>query len=130
LLALLEAIHVSLALLSGAGFAARLGGVLFDAAWLRRRFVRRAPHVVDTLLLASGLALAVSLGLDPAGHPWLAAKLAALVLYIALGLTALRFARRWRLQALAGGGAMLVYAYILAAALTHEVPGWTLLRGF
>ena len=53
LLTLLKALHVSLALVSGAGFALRGAWMLRDSRLLEARWVRTAPHAVDTLLLAS-----------------------------------------------------------------------------
>lgn len=88
--ALLKAIHESAVALSFAGFVARGAGALSGAAWLRRAWVRRLPHGVDTVLLASAIGLAVELGVSPVDAPWLAAKIGGLLAYIALGMIALR----------------------------------------
>jgi len=58
--------------------------------------VRVAPHIVDTVLLGSALALAWAGGFDPLRVPWLEAKLAGLAIYIVLGTIALKRGRtRW-----------------------------------
>ena len=49
-----------------------------------------SPHVIDTLLLISGVSLAVMAGFNPANSPWLMAKLMALLVYIAFGLMAMK----------------------------------------
>ena len=54
----IRALHIACAALSIAGFAARGALMLAGSPLLQRRFVRVAPHVVDTLLLASAVWLA------------------------------------------------------------------------
>jgi len=121
--ALLKPLHVVLALLSGAGFALRGYWMLRASPRLGARWVRVAPHVVDSVLLLSGLALAVTLGLSPAVHPWLAAKLALLLAYIGAGMLALRRGRTRRIRAAALAVALSAYALILLTALTHRPLG-------
>src|SRR3970040_1821193 len=92
-------LHIGCAALSIAGFAAR-GALMFaDSPLLRHRFVRIAPHVVDTLLLASAVWLAWFLGQVPFVHGWITAKIFALLAYIVLGMFALRRGRTQRARA-------------------------------
>ncbi len=121
---LLHWTHAALAVLSGTGFIARGLGRLRGAPWLRSRVVRVLPHVVDTLLLSAGVALAVWSGRSPTDHPWLAANLLALVVYIVLGLVALRFARGTVLAGTAYAGALICFAYMLAVAVTRDAWPW------
>jgi hypothetical protein len=56
------------------------------------------PHINDTFLLLFGVLLAVTLQMSPGQQPWLMAKLIALVIYIGLGVMALKrpaAARSW-----------------------------------
>jgi uncharacterized membrane protein SirB2 len=87
---LIKHLHVTFAALSLLGFSVRGYWMLRAPRLLTRRWVRVAPHVVDTLLLLSGLALVALSRLYPTQQPWLAAKLIALVAYIALGTLALK----------------------------------------
>ena len=59
----LKHIHLTCVLLSGLGFVLRGFWMLRRAARLQQKWVRWVPHVVDTGLLASAIALAV-LGLS------------------------------------------------------------------
>lgn len=118
--ALLKSAHVALALLSLAGFALRGYWMLRASPLLKRRLTRVLPHVVDTLLLASGVALAVWTRLNPAHQPWLAAKLTALVVYIVLGTLALKRGRTLRVRVAALAGALAVFGYMLAVAIRHD----------
>ena len=121
--ALLKPVHVTLALVSGAGFALRGWWMLRGSPRLDARWVRVAPHAVDTALLLSGATMAVMLDLAPTAHPWLAAKLALLVAYIAAGMVALRRGRTRRIRATALALAVAAYALILATAVSHRPLG-------
>jgi uncharacterized membrane protein SirB2 len=116
-------IHVGSAALSLAGFAARGVLMLRGSALLATRFARIAPHVVDTVLLASALWLAWQLGQYPFVHGWLTAKLLALLAYIALGSIALRRGRTPRARAVALALALACAAYIVAVALARDALG-------
>jgi uncharacterized membrane protein SirB2 len=113
--------HMSAAALSIATFITR-------GAWLLRapqrpqpRSARIAPHVVDTVLLLSALWLAS----QQAGgaHGWLAAKVVALVVYIALGTIALRRGRTLGIRVAAFAGAVATFGYIVSVALTRSPLG-------
>ena len=113
-------LHVGAVVLSLAGFAARGALMLAGSPLLGTRFVRVAPHAVDTVLLASAAWLAWQLGQYPFVHGWLTAKLLALLAYIALGTLALRRGRTKALRVTAFAGASLAAAYIVAVALTRD----------
>ena len=122
-------LHAGLAVLSGSGFVVRGVWRLLDSALAEARLVRVLPHVVDTLLLLFGVVLAVSSQRWPHEHPWLLAKLAALLAYIGLGLVALRFGQSRAVRALAYVGALGCFGYMLAVAATQQVLPWTVLPG-
>jgi len=112
---LVKYVHVASVILSIGGFAARGALMLAGSPLLQARFVRIAPHVVDTVLLASALWLSWMLRQYPFVHGWLTAKAIGLLVYIALGSIALR-----RRQPLALAGALLAAAYVVAVALTKD----------
>lgn len=118
-------LHVGCAVLSIAGFAVRGALMLADSPLLQARLLRVAPHVLDTVLLASALWLAWFLGQSPFVHVWLAAKVLALVAYIALGVLALRPGRTKALRAAAFCGALAAAGYIVAVALTRDATPWS-----
>jgi uncharacterized membrane protein SirB2 len=90
---------------------------------LRAPFVRVAPHVVDTLLLASAFWLAWFLGQYPFVHGWLTAKVLALVAYIALGSVALTHGGSKGTRVAALAGALVAAGYIVSVALTRDARG-------
>jgi uncharacterized membrane protein SirB2 len=116
----LKWLHVGAVLASGTGFLARGLLMLAGSPLLAARFVRVAPHGVDTVLLASAVAMAWLARLSPLAHPWLAAKIGGLLVYIVLGAVALRYGRSLRTRALALAGAMLAFACIAGTALQRD----------
>ena len=93
--------------------------MMADSPRLQARWVRIVPHVNDTLLLASGLSLAVLLGQYPLVNGWLTAKLFALILYIVLGTVALKAGRTKGMRIAAWIAALLVFGYMVAVAVTR-----------
>jgi len=126
--AALKWLHVACVFASGAGFLTRGALMLADSPLLQARSVRIAPHVVDTLLLATAIAMATLARLSPIAHPWLAAKIGALLAYIVLGTIALRRGRTKRARVVALIAALLVFGYIVGTALRRD-PLWLLHAG-
>jgi len=85
---------------------------------MQQRWIRIVPHIVDTAFLASAITLAVQLGFTPANSPWLTAKIVGLLVYIGLGFVALRFGKTKQIRITAWVAALLVFAYIVAVAVT------------
>lgn len=121
--ALLRQLHRLCALLSIVGFTARWLGVLAGQAWTQRRPAKTLPHVVDTVLLLSALAMAFGAAISPADAPWLATKIVLLLVYIGLGMVALRPARPLSQRLLAGVAALAVFGHIVAVAFTKQPLG-------
>lgn len=93
-----------------------------DSGMLGRKWVRIAPHVIDTVLLLSALYLAIAVwGWPVTFHGWITAKLVALVAYIVLGTIALKRGRTKAVRGTAFAGALLVFAYLVAVALSKQV---------
>jgi uncharacterized membrane protein SirB2 len=120
---LVKWVHVGAATLSIAGFVARGALMLAGSPLLATRFSRVAPHVLDTLLLASAVWLAWRLGAYPFVHGWLTAKLLALLVYIALGSIALKRGRSRRVRVAALAGALATFGYIVSVAVTRDPRG-------
>lgn len=121
--ALLREVHRACAVLSVAGFALRFGAAMAGAAWVRRRPARTLPHVVDSVLLGTALAMAVGIGLSPSQAPWLTTKIVLLLVYIGLGFVALRPAFARPLRVIAGLGALAVVGHIVAVAFVKHPLG-------
>ena len=120
----LKMAHVSSALLSISGFALRGYWMLTDNPLLQRRLTRVLPHIVDTLLLGSAIGMLLVWQADPLQLPWLMAKIVGLLLYIGLGMVALRFGRTRRVRVTAYLLALLSAVYILSVAYSKSPLGF------
>jgi uncharacterized membrane protein SirB2 len=120
----LKFVHVGAVAASFGLFALRGLWMLQAPARLRLRWVRIVPHVVDTVLLASAIALAVLTAQYPLQQPWLTAKVLGLLVYILLGMVALHGSVRG-LRAIAWILALAVFGYIVAVAHTRAVLPWS-----
>lgn len=118
-------LHVVLAIVSVSGFIVRGVWMLADSPLRQARFVRVAPHVVDTLLLLAGVALAWLSQQYPFAADWLTAKVLALLAYIGLGLVALRLGPTRAVRTVAFIAAVAVFGYMLAVAFTRSPLPWT-----
>jgi uncharacterized membrane protein SirB2 len=76
--------------------------------------------MVDTALLASAITLAAWSGQYPFAQAWLSAKVIALFGYIFLGAIALRHGPTRTVRACAFLGALGLFCYIAAVALTRQ----------
>ena len=113
---LLERLHIVLALISGLGFALRGFIIRVLDRPLASPLVRVGPHLIDTLLLMSGIALWFNFRYSPVESAWLGLKLVLIVVYVLLGVAALRAKRRDR-GVLAYVAALLVFLTIASLAL-------------
>lgn len=113
---LLKSIHVTAVIASFSLFFLRGLWMMAAPGKLAARWVRVVPHVVDTVLLVSAIALAVVTAQYPFVQSWLTAKVLALPLYIGLGIVALRGGRTRRVRIIAWVLALMVFCYIVAVA--------------
>jgi uncharacterized membrane protein SirB2 len=120
---LLKQLHVSCVILSGVGFLLRGVWMLIESPLLQRRATRVVPHIVDTLLLASAIAMVVSSAQWPWSNNWLTAKLVGLLLYIGCGTMALKRARSKSQRAAFLFAAFVAFTYIVSVALTRSAFG-------
>ncbi|MCK6431231.1 regulator SirB [Betaproteobacteria bacterium PRO7] len=116
----LKTIHIACVIASGAGFLLRGALMLADSPLAATRFARVAPHLIDTMLLAAGVTMAVIAHISPLAHPWLATKIGALVAYVVLGSIALKRGRTRAIRGVAFAAAVGTYAYIVGVALTRS----------
>ena len=116
----LKYVHVSCVILSGCGFVLRGVWMLADSPRLRQRWVRGFPHVVDTALLASAIALAIISSQYPLAQSWLTAKVIGLIAYIVCGAIALKRGKTKTVRAVFFVVALLIFAYIVLVALNRS----------
>lgn len=117
-MSLIRNLHVLLAYVTVIGFVARAALAFMDSSMRSHKLVKILPHVIDTLLLACGLALVFGLG-HSFGEGWLTAKLIALLAYIGFGVLTLR-ANTMALRLVGTVGALASVGYIFLVALSRN----------
>lgn len=120
----LKNIHTLLALLTISGFLLRGYWMMTKSDKLQQRMTRVAPHILDTVFLASGIAMLVLLSLNPLSQSWLLAKFAGLIVYILLGTVAIRRGSTQQVRVLALVGALSAFAYVVGVALSKSPASW------
>ena len=119
----IKLVHQFAVALSLAGFFVRGLASLQGATWVRGGLARTLPHVVDTVLLGSALTMAWMLRLTPDSAPWLVAKIVGLVLYIALGMAALRPGLSGSTRAISWVLALVTFGWIVSVAISKNPLG-------
>ncbi|MGH8685881.1 MAG: SirB2 family protein [Nitrosospira sp.] len=118
--ATLKMIHVASVAISYLLFSLRSVWMMQGSTALQQRWVKITPHVVDTVLLTSAIALAIMIHQDPINDSWLSAKVAGLLLYIGLGMMALKYGKTRRARISAWIAAQVVFLYIVLVAVTKN----------
>lgn len=98
--------------------------MLAGSRLLNHRLTQALPHLIDSLLLASALALALMLHQYPFRDAWLTAKVLGLLAYIGLGTVALKRGRSRNVRLAAWLGALATFAYIVSVAVTKAPAGF------
>ena len=117
---LLKQLHLTTIAITLTLFLLRGTWMVMGSSLLQARWVRIVPHLNDTVLLASGITLAVLMQQYPLVHGWLTAKLIALIVYIVLGTIALKRGKTRAQRIAAWFAALLVFGYMAAVAVTHD----------
>ena len=87
---------------------------------MQQRWVKIAPHIIDTLLLGSALTMAWLSHQWPFQQTWLTAKVFGLVAYIILGSIALKRGKTRQIRLVAWLMALAMAGYIVAVAVTRN----------
>ncbi|MGF1690266.1 SirB2 family protein [Photobacterium kagoshimensis] len=108
-------LHMVAIVLSVLLFTIRYCLMMANSTLNEKKFLKIAPHVVDTILLLSGVALIFITGFIPfteAGS-WLTQKLSCVLAYIALGFFTLKYGKNKVFKTFAYFGAL---GWLVAAA--------------
>ncbi|RKF22307.1 SirB family protein [Alginatibacterium sediminis] len=117
-------LHMTLALLSIAGFIFRWALALQGSSWLQKRWIKVLPHIIDSFLLCAAIYLCWVLNQAPFYNHWLSAKLLWLVIYIGFGVFALKRAPTKLGKFICGIAAIASFSQIYKIAITHNAWGW------
>lgn len=118
--ALLKHIHLTTIVITLALFLLRGAWRLTDSPMLQKKWVKIVPHTNDAILLVAAIGMLIVAQLNPLEHGWLMAKIIALLAYIVLGTIALKRGKTPLQRNLAFIGALAVFGYMLAVAVSKQ----------
>ncbi len=118
---ILKNIHVITASLSILGFIIRGIWMIQSSSMLQQKWVKVTPHIIDTFLLVSAIALVILTSQYPGPISWLNAKIIALLIYIVLGSIALKYGKTKKIRIMSWCLALIVFAYIVLVALSKNI---------
>lgn len=120
----IKQIHVIAVVISVLGFVLRGWWMMSANSLLEHRLTRVLPHVVDTILLVSAIVLAVMISQYPFVATWVTAKVVGLLVYIGLGMVALRRGPTLPVRVSAWVAALVVYGWIISVATSKQAWGF------
>lgn len=115
--------HIGCVIASGTLFFARGCMMLAGLPVANHKALRRISVVIDVTLLAAAIALTMIIHQYPFVQAWLTAKVLLLVVYIVLGVFALRRGRTRAIRATCFGAAVVVFLFIVTVARAHNPLG-------
>jgi uncharacterized membrane protein SirB2 len=111
---MLKLLHIILIFSSLASFVGRVALAEFKPEALQHKLIKVAPHLINTLLLASGIALMLTGGWLDGEFGWIISKFLVLLAYIGLGVVCIHSSGQKRWIAFAGALACFVYIFVIA----------------
>ena len=115
--------HILVAILSGSLFAVRGAFALAGARWPQALPVKWLSYAIDTSLLTAAMMLLTILPWAMFANGWLLAKVCLIVVYVVLGVLAMRPRRAARDRARYYVAALVAFASIYAIARAHHPLG-------
>lgn len=117
---MIKIIHMSTAFISISLFLLRGFWVFKHSEMMNKKWVKILPHVNDTILLITATLLALSIQQYPFSSDWLTAKFIALILYIILGMFALKRAKQMKNKIMFFILSLLMFSYIIGVAFSKS----------
>ena len=115
--------HIGCVIASGSLFFVRGCMMLAGLPTANHIALRRISVVIDSLLLGAAITLTTIIHQYPFVQAWLTVKLVLLVVYIVLGVFALRRGRTRAIRATCFAAAMIVFLFIVSVARAHDPLG-------
>lgn len=116
--------HMMFAVISGLLFLIRGCWMMADSGMLQKKWVKIVPHINDTLLLICAIVLCFLINQYPLQQDWLTVKVVALVVYIGLGVVALKRGKTKAVRVVAFFAALLVFVFTMSVARLHNPLGF------
>lgn len=115
---MLKFFHIVFIFGSLGSFTGRVALAQLKPELLQGNLFKVAPHVIDTLLLLSGIALVIQGNWLEGDYGWIVSKFIVLLFYVLFGVITMRSSgnKRW----LAFAAAIACFAYIFVVAISKQ----------
>lgn len=95
---MMKHLHLTAVGLSVLLFILRFIWLQMQSPMMQKKWVKIVPHVIDTVLLGSAIALCIIISQYPFVNGWITFKVVGVVAYIMLGMTAFKWAKTRAMQ--------------------------------
>ena len=116
--------HVAAAIITFTGVVLRGYWMITASDGLQHRLTRTAPHVVDTVLFLSGIAMLLPAAINPFLHRWLPVRLTGLIGCVLPGTLAIRRGGTRRIRIVAFIAALALFVCISGVASNKSATSW------
>ncbi len=114
--------HLALVTVSICLFILRGGALVVGTKGFTQKWIKIAPHLIDTALLLTGVGLTLIIAQYPISHHWLSVKMTLLLGYIFFGMKAMKSTQP-RQQKIYFIAALCCVFLIVSVARTHHPLG-------
>lgn len=114
---MIKTIHITTVFLSILLFVSRGFWIYILNKQQLARWMKIVPHVNDTVLLVTGITLTIQVQQYPLVDSWLTVKLICLLIYIFLGMVAMKWRASTKTGLFSWIAAILVFIYMITVAL-------------
>ncbi len=114
--------HLFLVVISICLFTVRGGAHAFADIRFTQKWMKIAPHLIDTALLLTGIGLTLIVAQYPVTHHWLSVKMTLLMCYILLGMKTMKSTQPRQRQGYFIAALCCVFL-IVSVARTHHPMG-------
>ncbi|GAA5219188.1 SirB2 family protein [Corallincola platygyrae] len=115
---MLKHMHMMFAVISIFLFVLRFVLQQVNSRFANAKLLKVVPHINDTLLLVSAAMIAIAIQQYPFVHAWLTEKILLLILYIVLGMFALKWGKTATIKRICFACAVATFGAILYMART------------
>lgn len=115
--------HLLLMAISVGFFIVRAISSITAAQWITAKWAKISPHVIDTLLVSTGIGLAIITSQYPFLTAWLTVKIGFLIAYIGFGVAVMKAPSAGK-KLLFFALAMLSVVFLISVALSRNPMGF------
>lgn len=120
---MIKTLHITTVTISILLFISRGVWIYVLKKQLAAKWIRILPHINDTILLLTGITLAIQIQQYPFIHHWLTVKIICLLAYIMLGMIAMKWGVNKTKGFIAWLSAIAIFGFMVSVAISKNSAG-------